>query len=115
MDEKPLGIPSFPNGCVNCCLVVQLYLESPRLAFHLLANFVVDRNIGDWRFLKVTMFHLVFMQSLWDCLLIGHRFVGVEKRCKSKELAEGTLGNRFRKGLVPSELNDVPLDGMRQC
>ena len=60
-----------------------------------------------------TSFHLIFTQSLWDRLLIGHLFVGIEEHWASLELAKRTLGEHLSKVLVLSELADGTLDGLQ--
>ena len=64
MDEVPLQIPTCPNGCVDSCFLVNLDLEGLRISFNLIANFIVHRDIGNWRLLGMASLDLLLPQPL---------------------------------------------------
>ena len=68
--KNPLGFPPVQTDVFDSRLVINFYLESPRLTFNLLANLAVNRDIRNWRLLKIAAFNLAFTKSLGDHLPI---------------------------------------------
>ena len=73
VDKELLGIPTCPHRRVDSRLVINLHLEGPIIAFNLLAHFVLTRDIGNWRGIKVPALDLLGSKALWDRVLVGHR------------------------------------------